>query len=156
MPASKSSARPGLSLKGRALKYLAAREHSRLELARKLAAHAESAEQVESLLNDLERDGWLSAERFAASVAYRKSSRYGAARIKAELKQHRVPDDVTSSLIGELQSTELARAHALWQRRFGAVPADPQERARQSRFLLQRGFSGDVIQRILKGWSPEF
>lgn len=142
---------PGLSLKGRALKYLAAREHSRMELARKLGPHAESAEQVEALLDELEQKGFLSAERFAQSVVHRKAARYGVARLKAELQQHRLPDDIARPVIESLKSTELERASALWARRYGEPPATPEERARQSRFLAARGFSGEVIRRVLKG-----
>lgn len=142
---------PGLSLKGRALKYLAAREHSRVELLRKLAPHAESSEQIEAVLDELEQKGFLSAERFAQSVLHRKAARYGTARLKAELQQHRLPDDVARAAIDTLKSTEFDRAQALWLRRFGEPPSTPEDRARQSRFLAARGFSGDVIRQVLKG-----
>jgi regulatory protein len=142
---------PGLSLKGRALKYLSAREHSRVELLRKLGPHAESTEQIEAVLDELEQKGLLSAERFAESVIHRKAARYGTARLKAELQQHRLPEGIAQAAVSELKSTELARAQALWQRRFGEPPATPQERARQVRFFTARGFAGDVIRQVLKG-----
>ena len=154
-PAEGAARKPGLSLKGRALRHLATREHSRVELERKLAPHAEAAEQLARVLDELEASGWLSAERFVASVSYRKASRYGLARIKAELRQHRIPDEVAATVLDELRGTELARAHALWSRRFDALPAAPEDRARQSRFLAQRGFSGGVIQQVLQGWVPD-
>lgn len=147
-------AAPGLSLKGRALKYLAAREHSRLELRRKLGPHAESAEQLDQVLDELEARGLLSAQRFADSVIHRKAARYGAARLKAELAQHRLPDEVLREAAGQLRQSEFARAHALWARRFGERPTTPEDRARQSRFLAGRGFSGDVIRRVLRGELP--
>lgn|SRR5258707_195533 len=140
-----------LSLKGRALKYLAAREHSRLELTRKLAPHAESAEEVERVLDELEQRGFLSAERFAESMMHRKAARYGAARVKAELVQHRLPDDITRSVTEQLKASEFDRAHALWARRFGEPPTTPEDKARQTRFLAARGFAGDVIRRVLRG-----
>lgn len=143
-----------LSLKGRALKYLAAREHSRLELRRKLGPHAESAEQVDAVLDELESRGFLSAQRFAESVVHRRSVRYGVGRVKAELAQHDLPDDITRAALLGLQSTELARAHAVWQRRFGVPPATPEERARQVRFLAGRGFSSDTIRRVIRGDIP--
>ena len=143
-----------LSLKGRALKYLAAREHSRWELRRKLAPHAESLEQVDLALDELEARGLLSAERFAESVVHRKAARYGLARVQAELAQHRLPDDVAREALADLKSSELARAHAVWARRFGVVPESPQEQARQMRFLAGRGFATDVIRRIVRGESP--
>jgi regulatory protein len=140
-----------LSLKGRALKYLAAREHSRVELRRKLGPHAESAEQVDALLDELESLGFLSAQRFADSVVHRKAARFGAARVQAELAQHRLPDDIAREAIQALRDTEFARAHAVWLRRFGEPASEPTERVRQSRFLAGRGFSPEVIRRVVRG-----
>ena len=144
-----------LSLKGRALKYLAAREHSRLELQRKLAPHAESAEQVDAALSDLEARGFLSAERFAESMVHRKASRFGAARIQAELAQHRLPSDIAQAVVRTLRDTELSRAHALWVKRYGEVAEAPQDRAKQMRFLTARGFSSDVVRRVTRGEGDE-
>lgn len=144
-----------LSLKGRALKYLAAREHSRAELTRKLAPHAESSEEVERVLDELETRGFLSAERFAESVVHRKAARYGTARLKAELSQHQLPEDITRAVTQSLRETECDRAQALWQKRFGEVAQTPTELAKQMRFLAGRGFSGDVIRRVVKGLVDE-
>jgi regulatory protein len=146
---------PTLSLKGRALKYLAAREHSRVELRRKLGPHAESAEEVERILDELESARLLSAQRFAESMVHRRGSRYGAARVQAELSQHQLPADVAREAVRALRETEFERAFALWSRRYGEPPVDATERARQSRFLMARGFSGDVIRRVLRGETPE-
>ena len=143
--------RPGLSLKGRALKYLAAREHSRVELTRKLAPHAESPEQVQVVLDELEAKGLLSAQRFAESMLHRKAARYGAARIQAELAQHQLPHDIAREATQALRDTEFERAHALWVRRYGEIPETPEEKARQMRFLAGRGFSGEVIRRVVRG-----
>lgn len=143
--------RPGLSLKGRALKYLAAREHSRVELARKLAPHAESPEQIQSVLDDLEAKGLLSAQRFADSMLHRKAARYGAARIQAELAQHQLPPDIAREATQGLRETEFERAHALWARRYGEIPETSEEKARQMRFLSGRGFSGEVVRRVVRG-----
>lgn len=140
-----------LSLKGRALKYLAAREHSRVELLRKLAPHAESPEQLDAALDELEARGLLSAERFAESMVHRKAARFGVARIQAELAQHRLPSDIAQAAVRALKETELARAHAVWVRRFGDVAQDPQARAKQVRFLTARGFSSDVVRRVTRG-----
>jgi regulatory protein len=142
--------RPGLSLKGRALKHLAAREHSRVELVRKLSPHAESAEQLAQVLDELEQRGFLSAERFAESVVHRKSARYGTARLKAELAQHRLPEDLTRDLTRQLKDSESDRAWALWLRKFGELPQSPEEKARQMRHLAGRGFAGDAIRQVFK------
>ena len=151
--------RPGLSLKGRALRYLAAREHSRVELTRKLAAHAESPDQVSQILDDLEAKGFLSAQRFADSVLHRKAARFGVARLQAEMAQHQLPADIAREAVSTLRETEFERAHALWVRRY-RVTSDgtdatsdvtPQDQAKQMRFLAGRGFSGDVIRRVIRG-----
>lgn len=149
--AGKRRGMPGLSLKGRALKYLAAREHSRVELVRKLAPHAESPEQIEQVLDELEAKGLLSAQRFADSVLHRKAARHGAARVQAELAQHQLPADIAREAVQALKATEFERAHTLWLRRFGHPPSDLGERAKQMRFLAGRGFAGEVVRRVVKG-----
>ena len=143
--------KPGLSLKGRALKLLSMREHSRVELRRKLAPHAESAEQLEAVLDDMAASRFLCLERFADSVVHRKAARFGTARIKAELAQHQLPSHVADAVVRSLRDTELERAHELWARRFGEVAASPQEQARQARFLMARGFAGEVVRRVVRG-----
>ena len=149
---SSNRGRPGgLSLKGRALKYLAAREHSKVELMRKLGPHAESPEQIEAVLSELEAKGLLSAQRFADSVLHRKAARFGAARLQAELAQHQLPADIAREATQALRDTEFERAHALWVRRYGEIPATPEDKARQMRFLAGRGFSGEVIRRVVRG-----
>ena len=142
---------PTLSLKGRALKYLAAREHSRVELKRKLGPHAESPEQIEAVLDELEAKGLLSAQRFADSVLHRKAARFGAARLQAELAQHQLPADIARDATQALRDTEFERAHALWARRYGQLPQTPEDKARQMRFLAGRGFSSEVIRRVVRG-----
>ncbi len=144
-----------LSLKGRALKYLAAREHSRSELMRKLAPHAEDRTEIERVLDDLQSRGFLSEERFVASVVHRRAAGHGAARIRQELSLKGITADRMRAPLEELQSSELARAHAVWARRFGSPATEPREQARQMRFLMARGFSGDVVRRVLKGELPE-
>lgn len=143
--------RPTLSLKGRALKLLSMREHSRVELRRKLAPHAESPEQLEVVLDEMAANRFLCLERFADSVVHRKAARFGAARIKAELAQHQLPSHVAEAVVRSLRDTELERAHELWARRFGEVATSPQEQARQARFLMARGFAGDVVRRVIRG-----
>ena len=143
-------ARPGLSLKGRALKLLSQREHSRLELGRKLAPHAESADQIEPLLDALERDGFLSSQRFAQSLAHRRAPRFGLRRIEQELGAHRLDPAVAAPVLQGLRDTERERALVAWRKRFGESATDPADRARQHRFLAQRGFTGDAIHWVLR------
>lgn len=143
--------RQPLSLKARALGYLSRREHSRAELRRKLAPHAESTDEVEALLDWLEGENWLSNTRFAESVVHRRAGRYGTARLMQELKTHELGADAMGEVKAQLQASEMARAKAVWERRFGRLPADMAERAKQVRFMVARGFSRAVVSRIIQG-----
>jgi regulatory protein len=151
--AAKPSRKPALSLKGRALSYLARREYSRAELRRKLLPHvdAEDPEALDRLLDGLEQERWLSNERFAESVVNRRASRLGTTRIVNELKQHQVDAQTVTELAEQLRSTELARARAVWQKKFGEVATTPEAKAKQMRFLASRGFSRTVISKIVRG-----
>lgn len=150
----------GLSLKARALRYLAAREHSRLELARKLARGAgleggdedgaARAQEIERVLDELTAKGYLSAERFVESLVHRKAARFGQARLAQELRQHGVDETLTRRTLGDLSGSELERALAVWRQRFDASPVDARERARQMRFLQGRGFSAEVIRQVMR------
>jgi len=139
------------SLRARALAYLARREHSRTELARKLAPHAADADELNRLLDSLEADQLLSDARFVEVVARSRGERFGAARVGQELRAHQVSEELLRSTVGELQATEFARARAVWQRRFGTPAADAAERAKQMRFLAGRGFSESVVRRVVRG-----
>ncbi|SIT50032.1 Regulatory protein RecX [Paraburkholderia piptadeniae] len=157
--ASRTSQRPARSLKGRALGYLSRREYSRAELSRKLAPYAEEGESIDELLDSLESEGWLSDSRFAESLINRRASRMGAGRIVGELKRHSVGQALVEEVSAQLRETELARAQAVWRKKFGQLPETPNERAKQARFLAARGFSQAIIGKILKGidedWASE-
>ena len=142
------------SLKGRALRYLAAREHSRAELQAKLARHVTYEDEPGALtrvLDELAAKGFINEARVAESLLHRRAGRLGGARVLQELRAKGLPDDVVADAAAQLRSTELARAQAVWRRKFGQPPADAAERARQLRFLAARGFSGDVARRALGG-----
>ena len=143
--------RPQLSLKGRALRFLSMREHSRLELARKLSKYAEEGDDVGALLDFLEKNNWLSQERFSESLIHRRAARFGNSRIVAELQSHGVNGEALQELKAGLNDTETARACEVWQRKFGQVPTDAAERGKQVRFLMQRGFSQKAIRTAMKG-----
>ncbi len=143
------------SLKARALRYLSMREHSRLELGRKLARHAEEGEDVDALLDWLEKHNWLSQERFSEALIHRRAARYGNSRIVAELQSHGVAGEALQELKSGLAEDETARACEVWRRKFGTVAADRLERNKQMRFLLQRGFSQRAVLAALGGRDPD-
>ncbi|KRC27198.1 MULTISPECIES: recombination regulator RecX [unclassified Acidovorax] len=140
-----------LSLKGRALRLLGQREHSRAELLRKLRPHVQEGEDLDAVLAELEEKDFISEERVVASVVNLRAGRMGAARIRQELQAKGVGGEVVQQALAQLQDTELARAREVWRRRFGEPAADPQARAKQVRFLMARGFSGDVVHRVVRG-----
>jgi regulatory protein len=116
--------RAALSLRGRALRLLTQREQSRQELNRKLAPHAESPDQLDSVLDRLQQEGWLSEERFAESLARRRSARFGLRRIEQELQTHRLDPLVSAPILATLRTTERERALDAWMRRFGVAAPD--------------------------------
>ena len=144
-------ARPQLSLKGRALRFLSMREHSRLELGRKLSKYAQEGDDVAALLDFLEKNNWLSQERFSESLIHRRAHRFGNSRIMAELQSHGVGGVALQKLKAGLSDSETGRACEVWQRKFGAVATDPAERNKQVRFLMQRGFSQKAVRAAMKG-----
>lgn len=139
----------GRSLKARAVAYLSRREYSRLELQRKLQPYAEDPSEIGRVLDELEREQWLSDERFAQALVHRKARRQGAALIVQELRRHGLPDERVDTMRAQLQGTELERARLVWGKKFGGPPRDAREYARQYRFLASRGFSADCLRRIL-------
>ena len=142
--------RPPLSLKGRALRLLSGREHSRFELERKLRPHEEEPGQLARVLDELTAKGFIDEKRVADSVVHRRASKLGAMRIRQELQGKGLSDDLVRQAVAGLQASELARARELWRRKFGALPSDAAEHAKQARFLASRGFSGEVVARILR------
>jgi regulatory protein len=195
-PQTSEMKRPTASLKVRALRWLAGREHSRAELRTKLlrlATHAkpndkpdptfnstlnfdigndpgtglgpascganEAASQadpgavVDSLLDWLEQNGYLDNQRFVEAKVQARRDRYGPARIENELRQHGLRID--PALLGELKSGEFERAQSIWNKKFGAAAQDAAERMRQTRFLMARGYSADVVRRVVRGQAED-
>lgn len=140
----------GPSLKGRALRCLSMREHSRVELARKLAPHAADSEELNTLLDDLTAQGWLSDARAAQGLVRRRSERLGMSRVKQELNAKGLPSDVVAEAMVGLAATEQARAAEVWLRKFGVPPVDAAARAKHMRFLIGRGFGPSTVNAVLR------
>ena len=143
-----------LSLKGRALRLLAQREHSRAELATKLARHVQEGDDLNAVLDELQAKDFINAHRVAESLVHRRAARLGTQRLVQELRSKGLDDELVRATAERLRATELERAQAVWRQRFGSVATDVQERARQMRFLAARGFSGDVVRRVVRDGSP--
>jgi regulatory protein len=140
-----------LSLKGRALRLLGGREHSRAELERKLRKYEEEPGQLARVLDELEAKDFISEQRVVESVLHRRAARLGAGRLRQELQAKGIDGELAAQALQQLRGTELARARDVWQRKFGHPPQDAAERGKQARFLAARGFAGEVIHRLLGG-----
>ena len=140
------------SLRSRALRFLARREHSREELRRKLggAEGAELQAEVEALLDEFEQRGWLSEQRLSDQAVAHARGRYGSRRVLDRLRQQGVSGEPLARAVNALKTQELESAWAVWRKRFGRLPADLKERAKQARFLEGRGFSPEAIRQVLK------
>lgn len=137
-------------LRARALRLLARREHSRVELQKKLAPHAESEEQLVALLDALQAQRLLSDQRYASQRVAARAGRFGNNRLQQELRSVGVGvEDAEAALAGSGDETE--RCRAVWRKKFGVAAEDMEGRAQQTRFLQYRGFSSEVIRRVLRG-----
>ena len=131
------------------MRLLARREHSRAELARKLAPHAESAEALERLLDALAQKKQLSDERYAEARARQLARKYGAARIAHDLRAKGIAEETAAGASAGAGGDEIERAREILRRKYSFPAATLEERARRARFLQSRGFSYEVIRRVV-------
>lgn len=137
-------------LRARALKFLSRREHASHELRQKLAPFAASVQELETLLAELQAGHLLSDQRYASQRVGSRSCRYGNQRLAEELRARGVDGDCIATALAE-SGDEFMRCRAVHQKKFAAWPESAEERLRQMRFLLQRGFSSDVVRQVLRG-----
>lgn len=153
-----ASADPRAALRARALRLLAQREHSRVELERKLGRgragdDAPDAAVLARVLDELQAQGLLDEQRFAQSLARRVARAHGSARVLGELRQHGLDDDLVAQALREAQdelAPEAERALALLRRHHPQPATDPAGRSRHMRFLQRRGFDADAVRHALR------
>ncbi len=149
------------------MRLLATREHSRLELERKLQRHETAPGELARVLDALQTKGFIDEKRVVESVLHRRAGKLGVARIRQELQDKGLPVEVIRDAVAGLQGSELARARVVWTKKFAATQAsqatqmpdasgdarapDAANRARQIRYLAARGFAGDTIRRVVSG-----
>lgn len=140
-----------------AMDLLARREHGRIELTRKLRQRGASLELIEAALDRLAEEGLLSEARYLESyVRMRANAGYGPLRIREELSQRGLAREDIEQALRDSGFDWGEQLRVVWQRKFaGELPTDPRERARQGRFLSYRGYSLDMIGRLLRGGSVE-
>jgi regulatory protein len=139
------------SLKGRALRLLGQREHSRAELERKLRPHEAEPGELARALDDLQAKGFINEQRVLESVVFRRAPRLGAMRVRQELQAKGLAPDAIARAVADLQGSEVERAREVWRKKFQTPAEDAQGRAKQMRFLAARGFGAEAIRRVVKG-----
>jgi len=139
------------SLKGRALRLLSQRDHSRKELEQKLKPQEETPGELAEALDFLAAKDFINEKRVAESVVNRRSTKLGAARVRQELMAKGLPADDIADAMQTMRGTEFERALVVWRKKFGTPPSDASERGKQVRFLVSRGFAPDVVRRIVSG-----
>ena len=132
------------------MQFLARREYSRAELHAKLLPHVTPEDNLDAVLDELVARGWLSDVRAAEQMVRTRRSRFGTQRIAHEMKQKGISDDLISAALPQLKQGELEAAREVWQKKFASFPKDQKEKARQMRFLQSRGFSMEVIFKVMK------
>ena len=138
------------TLRVRALRLLARREHTRNELERRLAPHAEDEAEVGCLLDEFAQQGWFSEERAVEQVVHARRGKFGSRRIRAELVAKGVDAERVAAAMAGLKVSEDEALRVVWRRKFARAPRSAAERARQVRFLQGRGFALEAIVRMLK------
>jgi len=140
------------SVRETAMNLLARREHSTRELRDKLLARGFEDDEITPALQALSREGLLSDERFAESFIHSRLERgSGPVKIRAELRQRGVADEIIANWLDERDRAWLERAEAVRRKKFGStLPVDYKEKARQARFLQYRGFSAEQTRFVLR------
>ena len=129
---------------------LSTREHSREELRRKLERFEEQAGTLTRTLDELQAKGFINEQRVMDSVIHRRAPKLGTARIKQELRAKGLDPHAMAATLAELEASEHDRALTIWRKKFSIPATDALEAARQMRFLAARGFSAELIRRIVK------
>src|SRR5260221_11853946 len=127
------------SARARALRFLARREHSRIELRRKLSNVAAEGDDVEVVLDELAQKGWLSDTRYAEQSVRAKARRFGPLKVAHELRAKGVADETIAAAFRTAAQDGAADLPRILGTRLSAFPHNDRERARQVRFLQGRG-----------------
>jgi regulatory protein len=151
--------KPQVSLRQRALDYLAKREYSVTELSKKLATVANQYEldatQIPEILEDFKKRNWLSDSRFTEQIVHARQSKFGSARVANELREKGVSDDLIADALVAIKSHELENAKQVWRKKYAHPPQSREEWAKQARFLQSRGFGFEIIKRVINEQEDE-
>ncbi len=160
MPSGSDKVASASKLLRAAVTLLSRRDFSRAGLRARLlragargAAVEADAGEVERVLDAVQAQGLLCEDRFVQEFIRTREARFGPVRLRHELRRRGVDEERIEAALKEHLSDEYTAAHAVWQKRFKSAPPDAREWARQARFLGARGFSHDVIRKVLAGRS---
>lgn len=148
----KKSSAPEKSLRQRALEYLGKREYSYKELGQKLQPYLDEnddGDSITAILDDFKIRGWLSDKRFTEQIVHARRAKFGSSKIVHELREKGVDSALIDGAIEQLKDSELSSAVEVWRKKYKQAPADRSEWAKQARFLQSRGFSFDVIKKLM-------
>lgn len=145
--------KPQVSLRQRALDYLARREYSVAELGKKLQSVARQyeldADEIPEILADFQKRNWVSDSRFTEQILHARKAKFGSARIAHELREKGVSDNLIVEALQDVKHDELENAKAVWRKKFAAPPNSREEWAKQARFLQSRGFGFEIIRKVI-------
>lgn len=155
----KPTTKPTVSLRQKALEMLSRREYSEVELARKLSAYAQQHgledDEIGAVLADFKSRNWLSDARYTEQMVNARQRKFGAMRVAHELREKGVDDSLIAQAVETLGADEETRARDIWRKKFKTAPQSREEWAKQARFLQGRGFSFDVIKRVIRNDEEE-
>ncbi len=139
-------------VRDQAIRLLARREHAARELRFKLTQRGAAEALADAVIAELAREGLQSDARYAESwVRHRVEQGYGPVRIRAELRERGVADELAGPALADAERTIDwgEQAYRAWARRFSVPPEDMKERARQKRYLERRGFAAGHIRQAM-------
>ena len=139
-------------VKNSALKILALREHTHHEMSVKLASRGIASSVIDSVLQTLDDEGMLSDERAASEyIRQRVGKGYGERKVRAELLQKGVDDACIDDCFADAMIDWQPIAQRAFDKKFAFIAnTDQKLLMKQQRFLLSRGFSGDIIKGVLQ------
>jgi len=155
----KEKQKPQVSLRQRALDYLAKREYSVAELVQKLNTVAMQyeldADEIPSIVADFQKRNWVSDTRFTEQILHARKSKFGVARIAHELREKGISDELISEAVQDVKENELTNAKTVWHKKYGMPPGSREEWAKQARFLQSRGFGFEIIKKVINEQEDE-
>ncbi|ENM5731644.1 recombination regulator RecX [Vibrio mimicus] len=135
-----------------ALQLLSRRDHSEYELQQKLALKGHQTEVIGEIVKYCLELGYLSDVRYAASQARQMVHKgYGEQRLRQQLKEKRVAEEVIEQVLTEQTIDWFELAKEVAHKKFkSGISLERSQYAKQVRYLQYRGFNFDQIRYALQ------